>query len=648
MFDVHALTNCRSATVTLMPNRVDDPMVTMYYELAPTNWTENGITWNNQPGGTGVFLTTNTVNVGVPTVFDVTGAAASQATNGGLLSIRITQPTNNLNGLVEFCSKECLISSWRPLLTYTPSFGSSPAGLAANAVSASQINLCWTASSGANYYNVRRSVTSGGPYTTVATGIMTTNYSDTGLNSSTTYYYAVSAVYNGGESVNSTQAGATTPSLPPPSTLTATLVGNQVALNWPAVNGANSYDVKRGWISGGPYTTIAIGVTGTNYTDTANYTGASYYYVVTGVDAGGEGAYSPEASVTTPAILATLPVADAYVNDGSSSNSNFGMLPNLDVKCDGGTNTGFNRITYLKFNVQALTNVQSAQLILTPYWVTNSGTTYTNVNDTLAFAWVTNDAWTETGITWSNQPGNSGVIFTNLNTNYMVGVPVTVNIPGSVVASQATNDGYLSVEVYAIASTVGLIQFCSKEFPTNSYQPALQLANPGNTAPTLAAISNRTIGVGLVLSITNTATDSDVPAQTLTFSLPTAPTNAAINSGSGVLTWRPLVTQANTTNAFTVMVADSGTPTKIATQSFVVTVTNLAKPVVSTVTPLVGQLVLQVNGASGPDYQIQSSTNLTGWTAVFTTNAPAMPFAWTNSTTGSPRNFFRILVGPPF
>jgi hypothetical protein len=85
-----------------------------------------------------------------------------------------------------------------------------------------------------------------------------------------------------------------------------------------------------------------------------------------------------------------------------------------------------------------------------------------------------------------------------------------------------------------------------------------------------------------------------------------------------------------------------------ATQSFVVTVTNLAKPVISSVTPLASQLVLQVNGASGPDYQIQSSTNLINWSAVYTTNAPAMPFAWTNSTTGSPLNFFRILAGPPF
>jgi hypothetical protein len=172
---------------------------------------------------------------------------------------------------------------------------------------------------------------------------------------------------------------------------------------------------------------------------------------------------------------------------------------------------------------------------------------------------------------------------------------------------------------------------------------------PANTPPTLAAITNRTIGAGVTLSITNVATDSDVPAQTLKFSLVTAPTNAVINTNNGVLSWRPLVTQANTTNPFTVMVADNGTPNMSATQSFSVTVSPLAPPQFSAPVLLNGgQLVLQVNGANGPDYQIQASTNLTDWSSVFTTNSPTMPFTWTNDTTGSPMNFFRVLAGPPF
>ncbi len=127
-----------------------------------------------------------------------------------------------------------------------------------------------------------------------------------------------------------------------------------------------------------------------------------------------------------------------------------------------------------------------------------------------------------------------------------------------------------------------------------------------------------------------------------------APTNAVLDASSGVLTWRPLVSQANSTNPFTVMVADNGTPSLSATQSFTVTVSPLAQPQIGTASLNGGQLVLQVNGNDGPDYQIQSSTNLVDWNVVFTTNSPAMPFAWTNSTIGLPVNFFRIQAGPPF
>ncbi len=87
-----------------------------------------------------------------------------------------------------------------------------PTGLSATAVSSSQINLSWTGSSGATSYSVLRSATSGGPYTSIATGITPTSYSNTGLAPSTTYYYVVQACNGSGCSANSSQASATTQS----------------------------------------------------------------------------------------------------------------------------------------------------------------------------------------------------------------------------------------------------------------------------------------------------------------------------------------------------------------------------------------------------------------------------------------------------
>ena len=421
---------------------------------------------------------------------------------------------------------------------------------------------------------------------------------------------------------------------PPPTGLTAVGAANQINLSWIASSNAVSYNVKRSLTSGGDYTAVAGGVATTNFNDTGLAGGTTYYYVVSAVSSAlGEGDDSAEVSATTltPTLL---PLADSYV-ESSNPGVNYGTSTNMLVK---NNITLATRNAYLMFDVHALANVSSATLTLVPNRVDDAtvkmyyGLAPTN--------------WNEAGIIWNNQPGSSGVIFATNTVS--VGVADVVDVT-SVVKSQATNGGLLSIEITQPTNNLnGLIQFCSKEHPTNSWRPILQYVIPENTAPYLAAITSRTNGVGVTLNITNSATDSDVPAQTLTFSLLSAPTNAVINSVSGVLTWRPLVTQANTTNSFTVMVADNGTPSMGATQSFVVAVTNLPKPVISSPFLAAGQLVLQVNGASGPDYQIQSSTNLFNWSAVLTTNSPAMPFVWTNSTTGAPNNFFRIQAGPPF
>ena len=85
-----------------------------------------------------------------------------------------------------------------------------PNGLSALAASASQINLAWNVLTNAATYNVKRSLTNGGPYTIVANGVTATNYQDGGLAGGTMYYYVVSAMVAGGETPNSAQAAAAT------------------------------------------------------------------------------------------------------------------------------------------------------------------------------------------------------------------------------------------------------------------------------------------------------------------------------------------------------------------------------------------------------------------------------------------------------
>jgi chitin-binding protein len=82
-----------------------------------------------------------------------------------------------------------------------------PTGLAATPGN-SQVQLTWNASTGATSYNVKRSLTNGGPYANVATGVTATAFTDAGLTNGTTYYYVVTAVNASGESPVSSQASA--------------------------------------------------------------------------------------------------------------------------------------------------------------------------------------------------------------------------------------------------------------------------------------------------------------------------------------------------------------------------------------------------------------------------------------------------------
>jgi hypothetical protein len=57
-------------------------------------------------------------------------------------------------------------------------------------------------------------------------------------------------------------------------------------------------------------------------------------------------------------------------------------------------------------------------------------------------------------------------------------------------------------------------------------------------------------------------------------------------------------------------------------------------------------LNLFISGNTGPDYTIQTSTNLTAWQTAVTTNSPALPWSWSDTNLAFPQRFYRVLLGP--
>jgi fibronectin type 3 domain-containing protein len=264
------------------------------------------LTWTASPGATGYNVKRATANGGPYTQL----AQLAAPTSNGYTDSSVT------NGTAYYYVVSSLDAAGESAnsaqVSATPQAPSVPPAAPTNLVAApgnASVTLAWTASTGATSYNVKRSTTDGGPYTQLAAPT-SSGYTDSTVTNGTTYFYVVSALNADGESANSAQASATpqAPIVPPaaPTNLTATPGNAAVTLTWTASTGATSYNVKRATTDGGPYTTLAA-PTSNGYTDSTVTNGTTYFYVVSALNAAGEGANSAQAFATPQA--APLPPA---------------------------------------------------------------------------------------------------------------------------------------------------------------------------------------------------------------------------------------------------------------------------------------------------------------------------------------------------
>jgi hypothetical protein len=196
-----------------------------------------------------------------------------------------------------------------------------------------------------------------------------------------------------------------------PESLTASAVSaTKIALAWESWTGAATaatYDIFRAVSEGGPFTTIATGVTGPTWMDSHLEQGTPYFYKVTMTTALGT---SP-ASETVSAIpqpfssISTLESsADAFVRAGSSANANSGTATTLVVK--NATTADNQRKAYIRFDltgqdINATPNA-SLQFVVASAWDETTPWQVYGLKNADA-----GESWVESSITWNNAPANT-------------------------------------------------------------------------------------------------------------------------------------------------------------------------------------------------------------------------------------------------
>jgi len=198
--------------------------------------------------------------------------------------------------------------------------------------------------------------------------------------------------------------------LPPPTNVTAGGGNTQVFLNWSAVQGAQSYNIRRSTHSNGPFDVVG-NTTNLAFTDPGLSNGTRYYYAITTLNGSGESGLSTIVTAMPRSKMSVSLTADAYVQAGSSSSTNFGTATTLLVKRATNTgSSGLNRCTYLKIDLTAITSAPASALLT--FHVDPSSSPRTST-PTIQVYNVVSTSWMETGITYANAPGLNASTFSS-------------------------------------------------------------------------------------------------------------------------------------------------------------------------------------------------------------------------------------------
>ncbi|TNJ62313.1 DNRLRE domain-containing protein [Paenibacillus hemerocallicola] len=181
-----------------------------------------------------------------------------------------------------------------------------------------------------------------------------------------------------------------------------------------------------------------------------------------------------EFEVNDPLSAKLNPVKDTFVRNGDYAGSNYGGNTSMAVKK---SSVGFQREAFLQFDLSGIAgDVMSASLYL--YGATNDSAG-TEVDNTIRA--VSDDNWTETGLTWNNKPAVQESLSTVRVDNTAAWRKFDIT---PYIAAQLAGDKIASVSVVQDVTSGLASNFNSKENANN--KPYLEIKLADSEAPALS------------------------------------------------------------------------------------------------------------------------------------------------------------------
>lgn len=190
-------------------------------------------------------------------------------------------------------------------------------------------------------------------------------------------------------------------------------------------------------------------------------------------------------------------VADAYVRNSSTSNTNFGAVTELQIR---ETGAGQSRRSFLKFDLSGISGTVS-EAVFRVYIIDEPP----NFNVQNEVHYVSDDSWLEDSITWNNQPAEDTSV--SVDDVPIFGEWMEVDIT-ALVNSVLQDDGVLSLRLSGAvpASDFPPYDFASREYNATDRDPQIVYKTAGALPVTLTHF-NATPQRGITFLLWSTATE---------------------------------------------------------------------------------------------------------------------------------------------